>query len=286
MVPNVSTDPKVQIREYLFKQTGQMEFAPGLDLELPRQVTTLQSNVIALEQRLATRRASPRATDDEAVVSGKPTGAALEVPSREAESTLTAIRGELVLKREELLNQDDAYIRSARQQMKQVRSYDAMYRIVGQLLATADGLLADPDRTRQRTGLKMAREACGQMRSDNTDVWLAARICEAYFWPNLALADADPNSHQNALELLETSRRVFFETYETNNMLKNYNLLLLNAPNAKAADTFRVQLADWLEEKGSVKHAAEILNEIRDTEVLASAQERIVRVRQRVAGTP
>jgi hypothetical protein len=86
--------------------------------------------------------------------------------------------------------------------------------------------------------------------------------------------------------LLETSRRVFFETDETNNVLKNYSLLLSNAPSATAADTFRVQLADWLEEKGSLKHANEILAEIRDAEVLASAQERITRVRERVAGTP
>ena len=100
------------------------------------------------------------------------------------------------------------------------------------------------------------------------------------------LADAEPSSRERALDLLETARRAFFETYETNNVLKNYSLLLSNAPNARAADIYRVQLADWLEEKGSVKHANEVLSEIRDTEVLASAQERITRVRERAAVTP
>jgi hypothetical protein len=118
------------------------------------------------------------------------------------------------------------------------------------------------------------------------DVWLAARICEAYFWPNLEVADATPDTRERALDLLETARRVFFDTYETNNVLTNYNLLMANAPNARAADTFRVQLADWLEEKGSLQHAAEILNEIRDAEVLASAQDRITRVRERAAAAP
>jgi hypothetical protein len=124
------------------------------------------------------------------------------------------------------------------------------------------------------------------VNSDSVDVWLAARICEAYFWPTLEVADASPDTRERALDLLETARRVFFDTYETNNVLTNYNLLMANAPNARAADTFRVQLADWLEEKGSLQHAAEILNEIRDAEVLASAQDRITRVRERAAAAP
>jgi hypothetical protein len=170
--------------------------------------------------------------------------------------------------------------------MAGVRSYPALYRLVGQQLATADRLLAEPDISRRRMGLKIAREACGHVNSDAVDVWLAARICEAYFWPNLDLADAQPGSRERTLELLETCRRVFFDTYETNNVLTNYNLLMAHAPDARAADTFRVQLADWLEEKGALKHAAEILNEIRDAQVLSSAEERITRVRQSVAANP
>jgi hypothetical protein len=135
-------------------------------------------------------------------------------------------------------------------------------------------------------GLSFAREACGHANSGPEDVWLAARICEAYLWPNLDLADSKPGSRERALDLLETCRRVFFTTYETNNVLKNYHLLMANAPDARAGDTFRVQLADWLEERGNLNYAAEILNEIRDAQVLSSAEERITRVKERIATTP
>src|SRR5204862_8258356 len=137
-----------------------------------------------------------------------------------------------------------------------------------QQLTMADRLLDDPDISRRRMGLSFAREALRHANSDPEDVWLAARICEAYLWPNLDLADAKPGSRERALDLLETCRRVFFNTYETNNVLKNYDLMMANAPDAKAADTFRVQLADWLEERGNVKRAAEVLSEIRDAQVL------------------
>jgi len=274
-----SADPKEEIRRVLFKQTGQKQFAPGMDLDLPNRVATLRSNATVLEQRTMVLRSSLQSAEKQA-------RAPIEAQLQSAEHAWATARTEARRKQEELSQQENTYIRSVRQQMAGVRSYDAMYRLIGEQLATADGLLADPDRARRRMGLKNAREACGHMNSGGVDVWLAARICEAYFWPNLDLADAGAGSSENALDLLETSRRVFFETDETNNVLKNYNLLMSNAPSAKAADTFRVQLADWLEEKGSLKHAAKILSEIRDAEVLASAQERIARVRERAAGVP
>ncbi len=354
-----ATDPKAQIYRFLAKQTGQKEFIPGIDLDLPRQVVTLRSNAIVLEQRTMALRMALRAADEEqtplqkeieslrvelakakqeagagrtrlneaesrapkdaseiaarqkeraaldaawtakreelsgkeaqleaARSAGKERRGALGRELRELERAWEEARVAAARKQEELSNQEDDYIRSVRQQISGVRTYAALYSLVGQQLATADRLLADPDISRRRMGLKMAREACGHVNSDSVDVWLAARICEAYFWPNLDLADSTPGSRERALELLETSRRVLFDTYETNSVLTNYHLLLTNAPNAHAADTFRVQLADWLEEKGDLKHAAKILNEIRDAEVLSSAHERINRVKERVAAMP
>lgn len=281
-----SADPKAEIQKFLLKQTGQKQFAPGMDLNLPARLATVRSNATVLEQRTLALRASLGTAQESPQATGKPMAASLEAQLREAERAWEVARVEVARLQEELSQQENTYIRSVRQEIAAVRTYDAMYRLIGQQLATADGLLADPDRARQRMGLKMAREACGHVNSGGVDTWLAARICEAYFWPNLDLADAEAGSRERALDLLETSRRVFFQTDETNNVLKNYSLLLSNAPNAKAADTFRVQLADWLEEKGSLKHADEILSEIRDTEVLASAQERITRVRERAASTP
>ena len=206
--------------------------------------------------------------------------AAMQRELQEAQRAFEPARAEAARQQQELSNQEDTYIRSVRQQLGSVSSYETLYRLIGQQLATADALLADPDISRRRMGLKIAREACGHANSGGVDVWLAARICEAYFWPNLELADAE-----RRLDLLETSRRVFFDTYETNHVLTNYTLMLANAPDARAADMCRVQVADWLEEKGSVKHAAEILDEIRDAQVLASAAERITRVKERAAAT-
>jgi len=188
-------------------------------------------------------------------------------------------------KQQDLSRQENAYIGAVRQQIAEVRSYEALYRLIGEQLATADRLLADPDISQRRVGLSFAREACGHANSDPEDIWLAARICEAYLWPNLDLADSKPGSRERALDLLETCRRIFFVSNETNNVLKNYNLLLAHAPDARTADTFRVQLADWMEEKGNVKRAGEILGEIRDTEVLAAQQERVTRVKERLASS-
>lgn len=273
-------DPKTAIYRHLAKQTGQKEFAPGINLELPQEVATLRSNAHVLEQRTTAVRAALRAWD------GGENRAALQREFQEAERAWETARAEAARKQEELSRQEDAYIRSVREQMKEVRDYASLYRLVGQQLTTADRLLAEPEIARQRMGLRMAREACGHVNSGAVDVWLAARICEAYFWPHLDIADTKPGSRERKLELLETSRRVFFETYETNNVLKNYQLLQAHAPDARMADNYRVQLVDWLEEKGALKHAAEILNEIRDPQVLASAEERITRVRERAAGVP
>lgn len=288
--PAGGSDVKAQIYSYLKKKAGQKEFAPGMDLSLPNQVATLQSNVAALERRMTSARAALRAMDEQPAqgdaAARQQSRATLEREVEELDRQWEAARNEASKKQGELSNQDDVYIRSIRQQMSEVRNYENLYRLVGQQLATADGLLADTNVTRRRIGLRIAKEACGHVNSDSTDVWLAARICEAYIWPNIDIADTQPGSRERALDLLETCRRVFFGTLETNNVLKNYELLMTNAPNARAADTFRVQLADWLEEKGNVKFAAEILNEIKDAEVLASANERITRVRQSVASNP
>lgn len=275
-------DAKSQIQAFLTQKTGQKQFAPAIDLELPKQVATLQSNASALEQRVTTLRATLRDPNTNTT----PGRAALEQELQAAKANLQRTRGEAGRKSEELDHQEDNYIRTVREQMHAPGSYAQLYRIIGQQLASADGLLTDPDPVRRRMGLKLAREACGHAMADSTDVWLAARICEAYVWPNVDLLDTKPGSHERAIELLQTSRRVFFSTDETNSVLTNYYLLLTRAPDRRAADTFRVELADWLEEKGDVKFAHTVLVGIQDSQVLASASERITRVKQRATGAP
>jgi hypothetical protein len=269
---------KAQISQHLHAKTGQKQFTPEFDFALHHQVATLRSNALTLEQRTIQLRAEIRAAEAE-TRSERRAELAGELDLAERQWELARVAA--ARKQEELSRQEDSYIRAMRDAVSAARSYEAIYRIVGQQLATADRLLGETEPARRRMGLKMAREACGHVMSGAVDGWLAARICEAYFWPNLDIVDRD-----DRLDLLERSRRVFFDTDETNSVLKNYSLLMSNAPNARSADQFRVQLADWLEEKGNVKFAADVLNEIRDAEVLASAHERITRVRDAVAARP
>ena len=267
------TDAKAQIYKFLTKKTGQKQFKPSINLDLPQQMATLRSNVNLLEQNAGALRNS--------LLTEK--RAATEQELQRAGESIAAMRKEIAQKENELSRQENTYIRAVREQISGVRNYETLYRLIGEELTAADRLLAEPDISRRRMGLSFAKEACSHANSDPEDAWLAARICEAYFWPNLDLADSTPGSRERALDLLETCRRVFFVTLETNNVLKNYHLLMSNAPNAKAADLFRVQLADWMEEKGKVQHASEVLNEVRDPEILTAHQERIVRVRERLA---
>src|SRR5687767_438015 len=58
-------DPKAQIYKHLVKKSGQKDFTPGIDLELPKQVAMLRSNATALEQRTRTVRASLRTEREE-----------------------------------------------------------------------------------------------------------------------------------------------------------------------------------------------------------------------------
>jgi hypothetical protein len=275
--PASSADPKAEIYKFLKKKSGQKQFKSGFNLNLPKDIAVLRSNATALEQRTVALRTSLQTEQKRDL-------AAKELD--EAQRALQSARAEISEKENELSAQENTYIRATREQLTNVRSYEALYRVIGEQLTTADALLEDPDISRRRIGLKLAREACGHANADSEDMWLAARICEAYFWPNLDLADTRAGSREHALDLLETCRRVFFVTYETNNVLKNYALLMSNAPNARAADTFRVQLADWMEERGNIKRASEALSEIRDAEILAANQERITRIKERLASSP
>src|SRR5436853_4630602 len=62
--PGSPADAKSQIYRYLAKKSGQKEFAPGIDLDLPKHAATLRSNANLMEQRTIALRASLRAADE------------------------------------------------------------------------------------------------------------------------------------------------------------------------------------------------------------------------------
>jgi hypothetical protein len=213
---------------------------------------------------------------------GQQKRAALVQQLHEAEGELQVARRELREKEQELGGQENAYIRSTRQQAGEAGSYEALYRLIGQQLKTADGLLAGQDVARQRMGISFAREACRHAVGDAHNGWLAARIAEAYLWPNLALADYTAGSKERAQDVLQLCKGVFAEVGETNNLIKNYELMIVHAPAQQGADAVRLNLADLLEQAGDYRRATNVLKEIQETNLAGIAAQNLVRIQQRL----
>jgi hypothetical protein len=104
-------------------------------------------------------------------------------------------------KSDELSQQENAFIRSGRQRASEAGSYQALYALIGEQLSAADRLLSSTNLERRRIGLGFAREACGHASDPAQNPWLAARISEAYLWPNLDLADYTPTSKERTQDL-------------------------------------------------------------------------------------
>ena len=70
------------------------------------------------------------------------------------------------------------YSRYFKQKQDEVSSYKQVYKLIGQELKLADGLLASPDSEQKQTALILATEASRYANDPGGDAWLAARICE------------------------------------------------------------------------------------------------------------
>jgi len=195
-----------------------------------------------------------------------------------AEQTFETAWMELRAKEQLLSDQENTFIRATRQQASEAGSYAALYRLIGQQLTTADRLLEDHDVSRRRIGLNFAREACRHASDAAEDGWLAARICEAYLWPHLDLADYAAGSKERTFDVLQLCRSIFLARQETDNAARNYALMITNAPSAQHADTTRLEFADLLEQIGRNESAATVLREIREPSLLAAAQEKLGRM--------
>ena len=202
----------------------------------------------------------------------------------EVEKELQAARKELSQKEDELSAQENVYIRQMRQRVSEARDYKAIYFLIAQQLMTADKLLADANAERRRIGISFAREAC-RHAGDVEDIWLSARICEAYFWPSLDFADYAAGSKERAQDLLQTCKSVFSTSEETNNVLRTYDLMIANASTVHAADSVRLELASFLEQSGDDHRAVALLSEIKDSELLKTAEEKAGQIKQRLSAS-
>ena len=252
-------------------------------------VTVMQSNVTALtaqkreaEQEFAAREkeaSERRAALTAAQAEMKEANAKLN--SREKDSA--AARREANAKEQALSSQAGDFSRTVRNAVKQAVSYEAIYVEIGKLLWTADRLLASGDPAEQRQGAVLSEDAAQYAVQNAENFWLAARICEAYLWPNLERFDLPGKPPVSIDPVLQTCGDAFNRAGEKNNVLKNYRLMLQYARTPRAADRVRLNLANELEQNGQRADALALYREIQDSNYTMSAERRIANIERQAA---
>lgn len=147
---------------------------------------------------------------------------------------------------------------------EQSTTYKDMYRLIGQQLALADRLLTNSHLQAQQTGLLMAGEASAYARTNTVNVWLGARICEAYLWPNLGLVETNKAGLFSTDAVLNLCDVAFKDAGETNHIIKNYELLIAKTTRPAQLDTTHYRLARIYMDIGANQKALEQFNQIKN----------------------
>jgi hypothetical protein len=152
------------------------------------------------------------------------------------------------------------------QQLRNATSYDAMYKIIGQELFVAKGLLASENPEHRRQGVTLALSAARHASDFAVNGGVAARIVEGYVLPNLDLAtDANRRSPFNEENLLGQCANIFQRNFEYNNVVRTYEIYLADVKNPARADWAHERIGDAYESSGNLKSALESYRQIRDT---------------------
>ncbi len=165
--------------------------------------------------------------------------------------------------------------------LAEAADYRTIYGLIGDQLASAEKLLATSDAPQKEAGLLVVLDANRAAQQDASDAWLSARICEAYLWPYVELADSSKNGKLSAQNILDLADRAFRQAGETNNLIRNYRLLIRTTPTSRRADAARLRLARLLEDQQDFKAALQCLCEIQDTNNPA-LQQRVAMLKQRL----
>ena len=145
-------------------------------------------------------------------------------------------------------------------------SYDAMYKILGEELFVAKGLLGSGNPEHRKQGVMLALAASRQAINYAENGQVAARICEGYMLPNLDLAnDTNKRSPFNEENLLSQCADIFRRNFEYNNVVRTYQIYLAGVKNAQRADWARSQIGMAYEQAGDAKSALQAFREIKDT---------------------
>lgn len=144
-------------------------------------------------------------------------------------------------------------------------TYQEMYKLIGQQLFVAEKFLADTNEERQIIGIIMACEASNYARTNALNLWLGARVCEAYLWPNLDLAENTNSVVLSEDALLNVCESAFQEAGETNNIIRNYELMIARVSRSAAyIDLLRYRLAHIYQDLGQEEKALPWLKEIKN----------------------
>jgi hypothetical protein len=165
----------------------------------------------------------------------------------------------LVKARAEFADESERKLRTA-------ASYDAMYKIIGQELFVAKGLLASANPEHRRLGVTTALNAARHSFDYAVNGGVAARIVEGYVLPNLDLAtDTNRRSMFNEENLLNQCANIFQRNYEYNNVVRAYEIYLATVKNPARADWARERIGSAYEDAGDIKSALQAYRQIQDT---------------------
>jgi hypothetical protein len=224
--PLDTADVRQAIRDYLYDQTGERSFKP-----------------LAVE---ASTNSNLAASGDLAAADA---GAKKKKPEK--------------LKKKSPPPSDSA--RLFRQLINEAPDYKTIYRVIGQSLALADQFLAAKNPAEVETALALTADACRAAHDSAVNDWLAARIAEGYLWPGLEFADSKDARRVRPDFLLNIAEDAFRDAEETNNLVRNYRLVIAHASKPGKADNIRFRLARLLEEQSDFTSALAVLRELKDT---------------------
>jgi hypothetical protein len=137
-------------------------------------------------------------------------------------------------------------------------TYELIYRALGEQLLAADALLESTNAARQLVGVVMAGEASVYARTNAQNLWLGARICEAYLWPHISLAAASNRTSISLEALLTLCDGAFKDAGETNHLVQTYELMIAKS-RVQQADVARFRLALIYMDQGENAKALKLL---------------------------
>jgi hypothetical protein len=250
-----------ELKPRLERLKAQLKTAEGAALEVAQlQVTNLTKRITALE-----RQASSFSQTD---IQAKKT--AIEpilsdlwdfqrAWQEEAKLAPVVTKNTLTKAREDL-------IADVRQRSANAKSYEVIYKAIGQELWVAETLLASANPEHQREGLLLALAAAYTAQDQARNGLLAAQITEGYIWPRMDLAtDINRRSSLNPDTLLGECLGFLGQSDDPNILIRAYKTMLTSAKSTQQADQARYQLGVIYAQNQDLKEALSYFKQVKGT---------------------